>query len=176
MGTPHNPEPVKLFVGMLSANPELLDEAGRMLAEDLGPIDVQSPDLPFDFTDYYTPTMGGGLKRRLVSFVDLVEPGHLADVKLHTNRMEQEFTERGPTEVERPVNLDPGYLSLSKVVLVTTKDYSHRIYLGQGIYAEVTLRYHKGRYEPWEWTYPDYRTEAYQEFFAAMRERLLEQK
>ena len=176
MGTPQKPEPVKLFVGMISARAELLDEAGRMLAEEFGPMDGRSADIPFDFTDYYAPTMGGGLMRRLVSFANLMDPGRLAEVKLATNRIEQAIARARTTDVKRPVNLDSGYLSPAKVVLATVKDYSHRIYLGQGIYAEVTLRHHKGRYEPWEWTFPDYRTEAYLEFFAATRKRLMDQK
>jgi len=172
MGIPHIPQPVKLFVAMLSMRADILDQAASLLVEHFGPLDHVSPDIPFDFTDYYNPTMGENLLRRLLSFANPVESARLADIKLLTNRMEQDFAERRPAPVERPLNLDPGYLTLAKVVLATTKDYDHRLYLADGIFAEVTLHYHKGRYQPWPWTYPDYRSEPYQQFFAAMRERL----
>ncbi len=172
MGKPVGVKPVKLFVGMLAGCAELLDEAECMLVEAFSGIDVRSPDLCFDFTEYYTPSMGPGLLRRFVSFVRLIDPAEIADIKLATNEMEETVACRDGTQVARPVNLDPGYLSPAKVVLVTSKNQAHRIYLGRGIYAEVTLSYHGGRYHPGPWTYQDYRTEDYQTFFAAMRERL----
>lgn len=172
MGTPVKPDPVKLFVGMLSRSPGLLDEVEGMLVETFGETDVRSADLAFDFTDYYTDSMGDGLLRRFVSFAGLIDPGELAEVKLRTNEMEEAFAGRSDAKVSRPVNLDPGYLTPAKVVLATTKNQAHRVCLRGGIYAEVTLSYHKGCYEPNPWTYPDYRTEAYREFFAGMRERL----
>lgn len=189
MGTIIEPEPAKLFVGMLAARPEWLDEAEKLLAERYGPVDVTSPVIPFDRTDYYREEMGTALKRKFISFDRLIAPDDLIDIKRTTNEIENDFAqavkkrETGdcpPGAVKgtvpcfplRPVNLDPGYLDLSKVVLATTKDYSHRLYLGRGIYAEVTLHYHAGKYEPWPWTYPDYRTAAYGEFFLEVRERL----
>ena len=172
MGEPVRPGPVKMFVAMLSGRAERLDDAGTALVEAFGEIDERSDDLDFDFTDYYTPTMGPGLLRRLVSFVELIDPGDIADIKLRTNTMEEILARRPGVSVARPVNLDPGYLSPAKVALVTTKNQAHRIYLGQGIYGEVTLAYREGRYQPRAWTYPDYRTGEYQAFFAAMRKRL----
>jgi hypothetical protein len=172
MGAPRNHEPVKLFIGILSSSPTLLDEAAALLAEHFGPTDLCMPDLKFDFTDYYAASMGPVLLRRFLSFAAPIQPEHLADIKLHTNRLEQSFAERYPHTVPRPVNLDPGYLTVAKVVLATTKDNSHRIYLSQGIYAEITLHYQKGRYQPRELTYPDYRSEPYQQFFLDMRKLL----
>lgn len=173
MGEPAKPDPVKLFVGMLAGCAELLDEAECMLVSAFGGIDVRSPDLCFDFTDYYTPSMGSGLLRRFVSFVKLIDPAEIAGIKLATNGMEKVFAGRHGVTVARPVNLDPGYLSPAKVVLATSKNQAHRIYLRRGIYAEITLSYHRGGYHSRPWTYPDYRTEDYRTFFAAMRERLM---
>jgi uncharacterized protein DUF4416 len=76
---------------------------------------------------------------------------------------------------QRRINLDPGYIDLAKLVLATTKDQQHRLYLGQGIYAEVTLRFTGGRFVPWDWTYPDYRTAEYLAFFDAVRQRYRQQ-
>jgi hypothetical protein len=175
MGSIHDPVPVKLFVGMLASDPARLVEVEGPLVADYGPIDLASDVWPFTHTDYYRDEMGAGLLRKFVSFERLIRPDDIIDVKRRTNAIEDDVARSAGGNPPRPVNLDPGYLSLSKVVLATTKDYTHRLYLGRGIYAEVTLRFHKGKYEPWDWTYPDYREPAYCAFFLAMRTRLTEQ-
>jgi hypothetical protein len=175
MGAIHEPGPAKLFVGMLASEGDRLIEAEGLLVERFGAVDLWGDVLPFDYTDYYREEMGEGLKRRFLSFERLIRPDAIIDIKRATNQMEEEFARKTPDGPSRPVNLDPGYLTLSKVVLATTKDYAHRLYLGRGIYAEVTLHFHKGRYEPWEWTYPDYRTPEYGRFFLAVRGILCEQ-
>ncbi|KPJ56167.1 MAG: hypothetical protein AMS16_02925 [Planctomycetes bacterium DG_58] len=174
MGAIEEPKPVKLFVGMLASTPERLEEAEGILVNRYGPVDVSSEVLPFEYTDYYREEMGANLKRKFVSFERLIRPDDIIDIKHATNAIEADFAHAAAGEPRRPVNLDPGYLTLSKVVLATTKEYAHRVYLGRGIYAEVTLRFRHGRYEPWEWTYPDYRTPEYGEFFVELRERLRE--
>ena len=190
MGAVTEPKPVKLFAGMLASRPEWFAEAERRLVARFGAVDLASEVMPFDWTDYYREEMGEGLRRKFVSFERLIRPDEIVEIKRATNAMEDDlarvFRENGdrplssdtgtvPIFPKRPMNLDPGYLSLSKVVLATTKDYSHRLYLGSGVYAEVTLHFHKGKYEPWEWTYPDYRTAAYGAFFLDVRRRLTEQ-
>ena len=165
LGAPRLPQKVKLFAGMLAATEQLLREGSALLAEAFGPLDYESPLLPFTYTDYYTAELGQPLWRQFVSFARLIDPGELALVKLTTNRLEQVLAVDG----RRRVNIDPGYLSLAKVVLATTKDYSHRIYLGLGIYGEVTLWYRQGSYQPWPWTYPDYRSQQYLDTFNQLR-------
>ncbi|MDI7274368.1 MAG: DUF4416 family protein [Anaerolineae bacterium] len=167
MGTARQPEPVRLIVGLLARDRELLSEATRRLAELYGPIADVSDAVPFTHTAYYAAELGERPWRQFLSFERLIDPGQLAAIKAETNALEQEWARGGP----RPVNLDPGYVSLSKLVLATTKNHWHRIYLGQGIYAEVTLPFRRGAFEPQEWTYPDYRTEAHLSFFARVRER-----
>jgi len=174
MGTIHEPEPVKLFVGMLAAKHEWLAEAETVLVGHFGPVDLASDVWPFTQTDYYREEMGERLLRKFLGFERPVRPDDLVEVKHVTNDIETDLARKVEDGPARPVNLDPGYLDLSKVVLATTKDYSHRVCLGRGIYAEVTLHYHHGKYEPWEWTYPDYRTAEYGRFFLALRERLRE--
>jgi len=171
-----SPSPVKLFVAMLASRPEGFDRAEQLLADRYGPVDHRSDPLPFDFTRYYQREMGPSLLRRFVSFRDLALPGHLAAIKCATNEMEQVLARALHAAVPRPVNLDPGYLDAAKVVLASAKDYTHRLYLADGIYAEVTLHYREGRWQPWPWTYPDYRTEAYHAFFATVRETYLTQR
>ncbi|HUT36794.1 MAG TPA: DUF4416 family protein [Planctomycetota bacterium] len=175
MGDIRSPKPVKLLVGMLAQRPEWLDAAERLLAADFGPIDLASDLIPFDFTDYYAPEMGPRLLRKFVTHERLIRPGDIAAIKLRTNQLEAELARELAAPVPRPVNLDPGYLDGSKLVLATTKDYVHRIYLSGGIYAEITLTYRKGSYAPTPWTYRDYATPPYLAFFAKARARYLAQ-
>jgi len=155
-------------MGMITGETNLFDEAEKSLSQKFGPVDFRSPILSFQHTHYYESEMGSNLKRKFMSFQDLIDPAKIGGIKLFTNQLEQGFLH--PDTDHRRINLDPGYLTLSKLVLASTKDYQHRIYLGRGIYAEVTLRYKKGEgFEPWGWTYPDYRTGEYLEIFNHLR-------
>jgi hypothetical protein len=158
----------KLVVGLLGPGPDILGRAEELLGREFGPIDVRSEDIPFDFTHYYDAEFGPGLTRRWVSVTGLVAQERLADLKLASNRLEQELVRAG----KRQANLDPGLLTLHSLVLATTKAHAHRIYLRDSIYAELTLRYHSGRFEPLDWTYPDYRGAACFGFLARCREEL----
>ena len=168
-----SPRPVKLFVGMLAGSIELFEIAQAEMASTFGTADVASEVIPFDFTDYYADEMGPNLLRKFVGFSRPINPKDLASAKLFTNDLEERISEQLGSE-RRLVNLDPGYVSLSKLVLASTKDYSHRIYLGDGIFAEVTLHFSHNRFNPWPWTYPDYKSEAYLRFFEDMRGRYIE--
>ena len=174
MAEPRRAEPARLIVGVLTAFPEAWDRARRRLVELFGEIDLEAGPLDFNFTNYYRDEMGAGLRRYFVSFPKLIAQDEIAGIKHRTNALETELA-RPEWPVRRPVNLDPGYVTLGKLVLGTTKDQAHRIAVGQDMYAEVTLRYAGGRFVPNEWTYADYRTEAYQAFFARVREALHEQ-
>jgi hypothetical protein len=165
MGKPKQPPPVKLIVGMFSSDETLLAVAKGALAQRFGPVDYESELLLFDHTPYYEREFGPNLMRRFVSFSELVVPDRLAVIKRITNELEMNWTVDG----RRQVNLDPGYVSMGKLVLATTKDYTHRIYLSQGIYAEVTLKYQHGGFHAWEWTYPDYASPRYVEIFTHIR-------
>ncbi|MHC4442434.1 MAG: DUF4416 family protein [Planctomycetota bacterium] len=163
---------VNLICGLISNDPDLMGRAVRLLVEHAGGTDLVSELWPFDTTDYYDVEMGEGLQRKFVSFERTINPGELAHVKILTNELERRISyDCGVPENQRLVNLDPGYVTLSKLVLATTKDYSHRIYLGQGIYAESTLRYENSQWTAWPWTYPDYADMRYHEFFKEVREK-----
>jgi len=165
MGKPKQPLPVKLIVGMFSSDETLLAVAKGALAQRFGPVDYGSELLLFDHTPYYEREFGPNLMRRFVSFSELIAPDRLAEIKRITSELEMNWTVDG----RRQVNLDPGYVSMGKLVLATTKDYTHRIYLSQGIYAEVTLKYQHGAFHAWEWTYPDYASPRYVEIFTHIR-------
>lgn len=171
MGKITAPRLVKLIVGMLSSHPEIFPQVDSLLSVEFGSLDYISELLPFTHTEYYEEEMGGNLKRRFVSFERLAEPGSLSNVKCFTNRVESRFAVEG----KRRVNLDPGYIAASKLVLASTKDYYHRIYLDKGIYAEVTLHYQKGGFLPFPWTYPDYKSEEYRRIFNKIRNLYLKQ-
>ena len=142
-----------------------------MLEDEWGEIDFQSDLLPFDHTPYYAPEFGQGLVRRIWSLGTLIDPGTLSTIKLRTNELEQ----RCAVDGRRRINLDSGYVSMAKLVLATTKNHGHRIYVGDGIYAEVTLQYRDGAYRSWPWTYPDYATPTYCALFAEIRRVYVDQ-
>jgi hypothetical protein len=165
------PPPVKLIMGLILARQAPVMAIRQQLEAAYGRIDLETQLSPFVATHYYEREMGPALQRLFWSFDALIAPDALAGIKHATNAIERTFAMHDGQGWRRRVNLDPGYVDLAKLVLATTKDRQHRLYLGQGIYAEVTLRYTGGRFVPWEWTYPDYRTPEYQAFFDAVRRR-----
>jgi hypothetical protein len=171
MGIARQPDPVKLIVGLLARERPLLDEAAERLAGAFGPVEERSAPVPFRHTDYYAAELGAEPWRQFLAFANLIDPGDLAAIKLRTNALEAAWAAEG----RRAVNIDPGYISLSKLVLATTKNHWHRIYIGQGIYAEATLPFRHGAFQPQEWTYPDYRAPESLAFFTAIRARYRQQ-
>ena len=167
------PEDVKLIVGALSADTHPFDRAKETLCELYGPVDIESPLIPFNFTKYYEKQMGAGLLRKFLAFERLIDPEILPDVKIRTNRLAAELAADAGAEVPRPINLDPGYVTPAKVVLASAKDFSHRVYLRDGIYAEVTLHFEKGgTFRSWPWTFPDYKTSPeYHAFLLEVRQK-----
>jgi hypothetical protein len=161
--------PVKLFIGALASREPLLAEVESALSGVYGPVDHRSPVLPFTFTDYYRHETGDSILRVFFSFEKLIEAGRLPEIKCRTNVMEAAFTASDPS-VKRPLNLDPGYLEQSKVILASTKNFYHRMYLGQGIFGEVTMHYRNNAWDFFPWTYPDYKSVDYQTFFLELRQ------
>lgn len=152
MGIPRPSRPAKLIASIFSHDISWLQRSIEELSRDYGNLDFISEILSFDKTDYYLKEMGKSLKRRFLSFEVLLKPENLGDVKLHTNRLEKKYADRG----KRRVNIDPGYLNLGALILASTKEAPHRPYLGKGIYADLTLIYNRGGFQGLAWTYPDY--------------------
>ena len=152
MSTPGISDDVKLISSVFSPRETLIHETLSELEGLFGPIEWKSPPLFFDRTQYYAREMGWPLHRRFVSFRALIRPEDLVDVKIQTNRIENGHLREG----QREVNIDPGYICLERLVLATGKNYTHRIYLAKGIYADLTLIFNKGGYRPLPWTYRDY--------------------
>ncbi len=169
------PRPVKLMIGILAANEDCLKAAIEALTAEFGKADLISDVWPFTQTDYYKDETGENILRQFVSIEPLIDPGKLAEVKHKTNKLEQKLAVKLGLDLPRPVNLDPGVIEASKLILATTKNYSHRIYIGEKMYAEVTLVFDKGSWCPLPCTYPDYKQQCYHDFFDKVRTRLLEQ-
>jgi hypothetical protein len=170
MAEPRLPIPVLLVVAAFSRHGEALEWGKERLQRAYGPIALESLPYIFNQTTYYERTMGAGLRKQFLVFQELVAADCLPEVKLHTNTLETELARTGVFPESRPLNLDPGILELGKFLLATVKDQGHRIYLRSGIHAEVTLRFEAGAFEPWPWTYADYRQPCVRSFLRQARE------
>jgi hypothetical protein len=150
------PKPAKYFTALLTSEPDLLGAVEGDLTTILGTIDARSKLLPWTVSKYYEKEMGAGLVRCFVSFGALATPAKLADIKLATQKFEDKYRRKSAGEPGRRVNVDPGYVESGKVVLASTKNANHRVYLHSGIYAEVTLQFYEGEFHGSPHTYPDY--------------------
>lgn len=170
MGTTRPQSRVLLVVAAFSRHEPALRWAEERLVNLFGPIGLHSPPYLFHQTSYYQQSMGQDLQKQFLVFEELVAPDCLPEAKQQTNALETELAEQGGYPEVRPLNLDPGVLSLGKFQLATTKDQAHRIYLRQGIFAEVTLRFEAKEWQPWPWTYADYREPFVREFLKQARD------
>jgi hypothetical protein len=172
MGVIRQFTPVKLFIGVLVADSKFIPQVEACLVAAYGSIDHRSEIVPFDFTDYYQQEMGDLIDRIFFSFERLIEADRLPEIKRQTNQLEEELKSllKAPRTVKRPVNLDPGYIEQAKVILASTKNFYHRIYLSGGVFAEVTMHFKNNTYQFFPWTYSDYRSKDYQDFFLRMRQ------
>lgn len=175
MGTPIEPKSVKLLVALLCNHDSLFPSVEGELRALFGSIDTASLIYRWTVSSYYEKEMGPGLLRRFVSFGPLISPDRLPEIKAMAHDVEAihywvEGDRRG-----RKVNIDPGYLEASKVVLASTKNASHRIYLRSGIYGEATLTFYDGHFQPCPYTYPDYRWPETLSFFSDLRQLYLRQ-
>jgi len=175
MGNPKEPYPVKLFVALLLNPEDLLASVEEDLIGLFGSIDSSSRIIPWGISDYYGKEMGPGLLRRFVSFGPLTSSERLPEIKLQTQALEEKYQWIRGEEKGRRVNIDPGYIDAGKVVLASTKNAAHRIYLHSGIYGEVTLLFHNGSFQPFIYTYKDYLWPETKSFFSALRSLYLSQ-
>jgi len=169
------PQKVKLICGMISTWLENFTRARSSLEKMFGAVDVVGDIIPFDLTHYYDEEMGHPLLRQFISFETLIDPEQLAAIKVATNRLEDGFAAEPDAAAARPINLDPGYIAPSKLILASMKDFSHRVYLRDGVYGEVTLQYRNG-WQTLPWTFPDYGDGRYFDFLTAVRNQLRERQ
>jgi hypothetical protein len=165
MSCPSEPDDVKLVASIFSSDKNLIDRTVNDLEVFFGSCDMISAFLLFDYTRYYEKEMGWPLFRRFVSFERLIRPEDLVNVKIKTYDIEHRYMNAD----NRRVNIDPGIISAERLILATGKNYSHRIYLSNGIYADLTLIYRFGTFRSLEWTYPDYADNNVISFFNSVR-------
>lgn len=161
MGVDKEFKKVKLFSGVIYSSRQVYEKTGKKLEKIFSFVDLESGEFNFDFTTYYNREMGSPLFRRFISFEKLISPEQLPDIKILTNRIEIETSIDG----NRVVNLDPGYLSDANVIIATTKNYYQRVPLSKGIYAHMEYVIKRKKLVPLEWTYPDFKTPRYMDFF-----------
>jgi hypothetical protein len=169
------PEPVKLIIGIFGCDEKAVDAATNLIEAKFGACDLQSQVWPFKHTEYYAEETGKEILKKFVTVEKLIMPDKLAAIKLATNKMEEKLAAKLEGGFSRPVNLDPGYIEPSKLVLASTKNFSHRIYIGRKIWAEVTLVFSRGVWKGFEYTFPDHKEDRYHGFFSQAREKLVEQ-
>lgn len=173
MGDVKNYPPCVRLVGAFSQQTDALEWLWNRVESVWGSILLKSPEYDFVESQYYEKSMGAGLKKQFAICSFGYDPGELSKDKLLTNGWETEFAQSYPSQVERPLNIDPGYLSLTKLVLASTKNREHRLYLQDGIYGEVTLAFRNQAWQSMEWTYPDYQRTDFQSFFTSCRQQIL---
>jgi len=167
LSTPKEAKKVKLVSSLFSPDEELIEKVIKQMEGYFDPVDWVSEKLVFNRTRYYEKEMGWPLYRRFISFSRLISPDEIVDIKLITNTIENEYL----VDKRRKINIDPGYISLERLVLATGKNYIHRIYLKKGIYADLTLIFYAGTFKPLTWTYPDYAEEKVIGYFNMLRDR-----
>jgi hypothetical protein len=168
---PNPPEKALLLIGALFPEEDTYLKALGCLEECFGEAVMESPAIQWDFSEHYKQELGEPIYRRFIFFRKLIDQDQLSSAKLKTCEIENTLSLDG----KRTINIDPGYLTVAKLVLASTKDYSHRIYLTGGIFAEVTLSYSKDKqhYVPFAYTYKDYCDERYLRLFSIARSLLL---
>lgn len=166
-----SPVPVKYFVAVLYGNEEYLAKAKLLMGDYWGGIDYEGEAHLFDVTEYYKPEMGWPIFRKLFSFEKLMLPSFIVEMKIRCNQLEHQLS----VENKRTVNLDAGYLDHNKVVLASAKEAGQKVYLDKGIYADLAGRYKSGKYQPFEWSFPDFRDGRYDTELLAIRKRCITQ-
>lgn len=169
MSIPSKPDSAKLVIGVFTNEKTLFAKVAERLIDKFGSADIISQWMPFDYTSYYEPEMGEALDRRMMSFEKLIEQGDLVSIKLLTNEIEKEYADGG----KRNINIDPGYLLMSRFVLATGKDFTHRVYLDKGIYADLTLIFKSGQFQTLPWTYPDYADTIMLQYLTGVRNKYI---
>jgi len=161
----NNPVPVKYFIAILYHEENAFLSAIQMIKSVFGEIDFEGEDHLFDVTDYYEPEMGKPLYRRIVSLEDLNSPQEIVSIKLKCNEIENVST----VNSKRIINCDAGYLDHNKILLASAKDAGQKVYLDKGIYADLAARYKSGSYQPFEWSFPDFKDGRYDKEFLHIR-------
>lgn len=172
MGAIKEPAKVKLIMGILARDAESVEAVRKALQEKFGEEDLNLEPFPFTFTNYYKEEIGEAPVRAFFSYETLFDRTQIVDIKLWTNDLELSIAKDNGTPGLRPVNLDPGYMTLGQFFLATTKDQRQRVYMQRGIFVEPTLYFQEGHFHAFDWTYRDYQSEKYIQYLEQVRARL----
>jgi len=167
-----HPPDTLLFTAILTTDSDLFIDVSKQLQHMFGSAVETIQPVGFDHSSYYQPEMGPGLLKGFLGFTPPFSPQSLALVKRQVRQIEWKYGKQSDSGFRRTINIDPGYVNLSQVVLSTSKNFSHRIYLQDGIFAEVTLLYHASGWEELPWTYPDYKVPEVKSFLTRCRTHL----
>lgn len=165
MARPTEPKPVKLFFAVLFSSREKLLEAKEIFIREFGEIDFESPEFLFDETEYYKEEMGEPIYRVFFAFSKLISPDKIVEIKKKSTEIEEKLSIEG----KRKVNIDPGYIDFNKVVLATYKGGGCKVYIRDGVWIDIMLRYEKGKFHPFPWTFPDFAKGKYNQVLLALR-------
>ena len=164
------PLPGKLVISSFFREERILSTLLPLLSEVVGEVQFAGPLMPFDRTEYYYAEMGEPLFRRFLVASNLISRDALPEIKIRIEEIERKLSDNG----QRAVNIDPGLLTPENFILATGKNFSHRIYLGEGVFADLTLIFQKGEYRPLPWTYPDYASLEIRTLLKELRSSLLQ--
>ncbi len=157
--------PVKFIVACTYSEPLFFQKFLETFTEIYGKSDMQTDEFAFAHTAYYEAEMGRGLKKRFISFEDIGAREKVVELKY----LALELEGKSAVKMKRRINIDPAYLELSKLVVSTTKNFAHRIYIQKEIFGDIQLQYKDKKFLPLEWTFPDYKTETNLAFFTKVR-------
>lgn len=169
MSIPKEPSKAKLVISFISTSEELINSSIERIAQKYSTPDFVSEFISFTHTQYYEDEHGCGLKRRFASFSKLLPRDHIVKVKQFTNQLENETIIDG----KRKINIDPGFLTPENFILATGKNFTHRVYLKDGIFADLTLIFQKNDFMELPWTYPDYKGRDVKNMLIKIRELIL---
>ncbi len=173
MGGIRKPLPALLTIGILAKNADAFYKVRPRLVALYGEEEQILEPFDFTFTNYYEEELGSRPVRAFVTYKNLIAREAIPDIKLQTNELELLIAEEYGTPNLRPINLDPGYVTLGQFFLATTKDQRQRVYLRDGIFVEPTLYFQAGHFHAFDWTYRDYQSQTYIDFLEDARKHLV---
>jgi hypothetical protein len=158
----------KWILAVLGPLPKPPESLWQALETAFGAIEYKGGFFPFEGTDYYREEFGAGLYRGFIAFRGVGGPEFLPRQKHAAARVEQQWSRSG----KREFNLDIGYMDPDKVVLASFKRGPAKLYLGDGVYADLLLRYSRGGFEPLPWAFADFQDGRYQKSLLVIRQKL----
>jgi len=164
------PPPGQLIVSIIYSHIDAVVDALRLLEKQFGRVRCETVDIQYTNTDRYEEEMGSNLVRRLFSFEKLVERDSLPEIKSVCQEIERQLGDQVGDFVFRAANLDPGVLTPDNLVMASNREYNHRIYLADGVFAEIQLIWAHGQFTRLPWTNHDFCDDEVVDFLIRVRQ------